>query len=122
MDDITASKIVKAKTPEEARKLGREVKNYNDKEWDKVRVQYMHKAVSYKFCQNPALRNQLCDPKYNGLQFVEAAYYDKIWGIGYDENQALHTPVESWGRNELGKILNKVRDWCIENDNLFNNE
>ena len=119
MDDKTADKILAAESPEEARKLGREVKNYNDKKWSKVRYAYMSRAVTYKFAQNPELRNQLCDPKYDGLKFVEAAYYDRIWGIGYDENQALHTPVESWGENLLGKLLNEVRDWCIENKNIF---
>ena len=120
-DKETADKILVAKTPEEARKLGREVKHYNDFQWNANRYYYMHKAVGMKFIQNPELRKQLCDSKYDGLQFVEAAYYDRIWGIGYDENQALHTPIESWGENLLGKILNEVREWCIENSEILNN-
>ena len=43
---------------------------------------------------------------------MEAAYYDRIWGIGYNENNAL-TNIPYWGRNELGKILNDVREWFM---------
>lgn len=110
-DEETAEKILKSTRPEEARKLGRLVKNYNDAEWNKVRVKYMHQAVLQKFMQNEKFKEQLCDPKYDRKQFVEAAYYDRIWGIGYNENDALITPEYKWGRNELGKVLNKVRDF-----------
>ena len=108
-DTITAEKIIKAKTPEEARRLGREVKNYDDVVWNRVRVDYMKSAVTHKFYQNKDLRERLLDPKYNGKKFVEAAYYDRIWGIGYNENDAQEVPESKWGRNELGKILDEVR-------------
>lgn len=113
-DDITADMILKSQTPEEARKLGRTVKNYDDSMWNAVRSYYMKKAVLAKFIQNKELRDQLCDRQYNKLQFVEAAYYDRIWGIGFDEEEALNHSEFEWGRNELGKILNEVRDWCLE--------
>ena len=108
-DEETAEKILKSTRPEEARKLGRMVKNYNDAEWNKVRVWYMHRVVLQKFTQNEDLRKKLCDPKYNGKKFVETAYYDRIWGIGYNENDAQEVPESKWGRNELGKILDEVR-------------
>lgn len=107
-DDETAAKILRTNEPEVARKLGRLVKNYDDAEWDKNRVAAMFQAVWSKFLQNEDLRKKLCDSKYNGLQFVEAAYYDRIWGIGYNEDDALANESD-WGRNELGKILDKVR-------------
>ena len=112
-DDETAAKILRTNEPEVARKLGRLVKNYDDAEWDKVRVGSMFEAVLEKFRQNENLRKQLCDHKYDGKQFVEAAYYDRIWGIGYNENDAVVTPESKWGRNELGKILNEVRKWFM---------
>ena len=109
-DDEIADKILKCGSPEEARRLGRLVKNYDDDLWDKNRLNAMRKAVGSKFAQNEPLKKQLLDKKYDGKQFVEAAYYDRIWGIGYNENDALVTPESRWGRNELGKILNDVRD------------
>lgn len=118
LDDETADKILEAKTPREAKQLGRQVKNYVDSAWDRERTYYMTKAVYAKFYQNANLRKQLIDPKYNGLHFVEASPYDKIWGIGFDENNATVYPTE-WGRNELGKILDAVRVKCIELDKLI---
>ena len=110
-DDKTAGDILRSGSPDAAKRLGRMVRNYDDAEWDKVRVGSMFEAVLEKFRQNENLRKQLCDHKYDDKQFVEAAYYDRIWGIGYNENDALNTPESKWGRNELGKILNKVRDF-----------
>ena len=111
-DDETASKILKTNEPEVARKLGRLVKNYDDAEWDKNRVAAMFQAVWSKFLQNKDLAEKLCNYKYDGKQFVEAAYYDRIWGIGYNEDDALGN-IPYWGRNELGKILNKVRELLL---------
>ena len=114
-DYDTADKILRSKSPEEARKLGREIKNYDDKEWNEVRVNYMKSAVSAKFFQNKDLRDALLNEKFEGRHFVEAAYYDRIWGIGYDEYSALKLDnYKNWGRNELGKILDEVREKCKE--------
>lgn len=104
-----ADQIYKSSSPEEARKLGRLVKNYDDADWEEVRVDYMKRAVTYKFYQNADLRKQLLDTKYDGKTFVEAAYYDRIWGIGYNESEAEKN-VDNWGRNELGKILTEIRN------------
>lgn len=107
-DAETAQKILNAETPEEARKLGRTVKNYNDKAWDKVRVGFMNHALKLKFTQNEDLKKKLLDPKFDGKTFVEAAYYDRIWGIGFNEIEAENNE-NKWGRNELGKLLTELR-------------
>lgn len=119
-DDSTANKIYLTTNPEEARKLGREVKNYDDTIWNTVRVDYMRKAVFSKFIQNKEFRTQLIDPKYDNKVFVEASPYDKIWGIGYSENDLLYSYKDTWGRNELGKILTDIRTKLKEMDNLIN--
>lgn len=120
LDDETADKILATTDPEEARKLGRLVKNYVDSAWDRERTYYMMKAVSAKFLQNKNLRKELIDPKYNGKFFVEASPYDRVWGIGCDQDSALKLDnYKNWGRNELGKILDAVRIKCIEIDKLI---
>ena len=108
-DQEMAEKILQSTTPQEARRLGQLVRNYNDEEWDKVRVDRMRTAVRYKFYQNENLRKQLLDPKYSGKTFVEASYYDRIWGVGYNEDEAMNH-LDNWGRNELGKILTDLRN------------
>lgn len=120
MDIEVANLIYNTDSPEEARRLGRLVKNYDDKLWNEVRITAMRKAVTAKFFQNKELRKQLLDNKYDGKHFVEAAYYDRIWGCGYDEESALKLDnAKNWGRNELGKILDEVREKCKELENLI---
>lgn len=108
-DDDIAEQILKSSSPEEARRLGRSVKNYDEVRWDRVRVMYMNRAVKSKFFQNVDLCKQLLDAKYDGKVFVEAAYYDRVWGIGYNESEA-EDHLDNWGRNELGKILTDLRN------------
>ena len=67
LDDETADKILATTDPEEARKLGRLVKNYVHSAWDRERTYFMMKAVSAKFLQNKNLRKKLIDPKYDGI-------------------------------------------------------
>lgn len=118
-DFETADKILATDDPEVVRRLGREVKNYDDEVWDNERYWYMLKSVMGKFIQNKKLREELCDSKYDGKEFVEAAYYDRIWGIGFNEEDALNHDESEWGQNLLGKILNDVRGFCIANKDIF---
>lgn len=119
-DTEIAEKILQTSDPEEARKLGRLVHNYDDKRWNEVRVNFMYMSVMAKFIQNKELRNILIDPKYDKKEFVEASPYDRIWGIGCDQDSALKLDnYKNWGRNELGKILNEVREKCIQMQGLI---
>jgi ribA/ribD-fused uncharacterized protein len=66
--------------------------------------------VNYaKYTQNPKMYKTLMDTSNTIL--VEASPYDKIWGIGLDENTAKITDPKNWpGENLLGKVLDKVRN------------
>lgn len=110
-DEDTANEILKAKTPKEAKALGRKVKNFNDKDWAYGREYAMRTALIAKFKQNEDLKKELISDKYNDLEFVEASPYDRIWGIGYDAEHAFDVIEDFWGQNLLGKLLNQVRDY-----------
>ena len=112
-------KILETDDPQEARKLGRQVKNYDDEKWSKERYTCMRMCLFSKFIQNAGLREQLCDPIYDGKTFVEAAYYDNIWGIGYNQEEALMHDECMWGQNLLGKLLTEIREFCINNKEAF---
>ena len=112
-DNETAEEILKAKGPKEAKKLGRQVKGFNDVEWRKGREYAMRVDVYEKFNQNDELFNELIDEKYDNLQFVEASPVDNIWGIGYDAAHAFDVIEDMWGQNLLGKIINEVREDLI---------
>lgn len=115
-DFETAKKIISATRPEVAKKLGRQVKNFNAEEWSKVSEDAMYMAVYAKFSQNKELRMALLDPKFDGKEFVEASPFDRIWGIGLHYNDEKCDDPNNWlGENKLGKILNKVRQ-ALQNE------
>ena len=99
-DHETAEKILKAKTPKEAKKLGRQVNNFDDEEWREVREAAMWNAVWLKFSQNEDLGKIITDPMFSGKSFVEGSPVDKIWGVGLvwnDPKIAVSVYIEHGG-------------------------
>lgn len=93
--------------PKEAKRLGRQVKNFDNSEWEKVRKKVMLEALTYKFYCNPELEEVLL--KYRNKTFVEASPFDKIWGVGLKEDDSRILNESNWeGLNLLGKCLNKL--------------
>lgn len=111
-DWAAVDKISKAKTPKEAKSIGRSVKNYDDLEWDGVRKDYMKKALVAKKEASPIFSESL--HKWPGKSFVEASPYDKIWGIGLEELDPDADDESKWrGQNLLGQCLNELRDGLL---------
>ena len=110
-DMKTFGEIVLSTTPEQAKKLGRKVKGFDDKIWDKVKYQLMYAGVYAKFSQNEDLKNFLLSPDFEGKDFVEGSPFDGVWGVKMDwRNPDIDNP-ENWnGQNLLGKVLNEVRE------------
>lgn len=107
-DDKTAQDILNATTPNEAKTLGRQVKNYDDYKWNMVRYHHMYIGNLLKYTQNPELGNKLKGT--NNLILVECNPRDPIWGIGLSAEEAvLVTPNEWKGKNLLGRVLMDVR-------------
>ena len=107
-----ADQILKAQTPKKAKKMGHQVKNFDNEQWDKVKEQIMFFVIKYKFDQNITLKNKLLNEEYNNKIFVEASPYDRIWGIGFSEENAIRN-IDKWGQNLLGKIITKYRNDSI---------
>lgn len=108
-DFETGSKILQVATPKEAKALGRQVKNFDESEWQLVRERIVYYGNFYKFTQNKELLDFLLSfPK--DTVFVEASPYDRIWGVGLKENDLRINYPEQWqGLNLLGKALSRVR-------------
>jgi ribA/ribD-fused uncharacterized protein len=116
-DYETAEKILKTKTPKEAKKLGREVKNFDDEEWHEVREAAMWNAVWLKFSQNEDLKKIITDPIFSRKSFVEGNPVDKIWGAGLVWNDPKIADSKNWsGLNLLGKTLDKVRRQLLSDE------
>lgn len=102
-DTKTAEKILKTKNPRKQKELGRQVSNYEDKMWSDVRQNIMTEILKHKF-NSEALK--YLKEKYKEYEFVEASPYDKIWGVGLDENNEKILNENNWlGQNLLGKCI-----------------
>ena len=108
-DNEVLEKILQANSPAEAKKLGREVKNYNDKLWLENRFEIVKQGNYHKFSQHAALKAFLINTKDRVL--VEASPVDPIWGIGMASDHKDVLNPEKWkGLNLLGFALMEVRD------------
>ena len=110
-DNVTAQKILNTDDPNRCRKLGRQVKGYNDAEWAKIRYDVFYTLNWAKYAQDKKLQEKLLDPQFDGKKFVEASPIDKIWGIGYaEDNPNIEFTDMYWGKNYLGRILTNIRN------------
>ncbi len=108
-DKDVLEKIIKANSPAEAKKLGREVKNYDDKLWLANRYEIVKEGNYHKFSQNTDLKTFLLNTRDRVL--VEASPVDPIWGIGMASDHKDVMNPEKWkGLNLLGFALMEVRD------------
>lgn len=103
--------IREARTPEVAKKLGRKIRGFNDKIWDKVKYEIMLTGVYAKFSQNEDLKEFILSPEFEGKDFVEGSPFDGVWGVKMDYTNPDIDNKNNWqGENLLGKVLNEVRE------------
>ncbi|WP_431354960.1 NADAR family protein [Enterovibrio norvegicus] len=107
-DTISAEKILSARSPKQAKWLGRRVKNYDDYLWCNKRFEVVVEANLLKFSKNKCLRDFLQNTGDNTI--VEASPVDKVWGIGLaEDHQDVYKPDKWQGQNLLGFALMEVR-------------
>ena len=108
-NDITIyDKILLETKAANIKKLGRQIKNFNDKIWNEKKCDIVYTGNLAKFSQNNDLKNYLLLTKHAVL--VEAAPYDKIWGIGMSKlEKGIEDPINWKGENLLGFTLMQVR-------------
>lgn len=107
-DTYSANRVLQAKTPKEAKRIGRQVKSFNPRVWDSHKKEIVYKGNLYKFGTNPQLKAFITSFDDN-VTFVEASPYDRIWGIGLTEFDPRAKSRDTWhGQNLLGEALTKV--------------
>lgn len=97
LDVDERKKIRDAKTPKEAKRLGRKVNLRHD--WEEIKFTVMYFLVAQKFNQEPF--RSLLESTEN-LPIYEDSPFDKVWGTG--EKGGIGT-----GKNALGFILMNIR-------------
>lgn len=108
-DEEMAASILEARTPAEAKKLGRRVRGFDEVTWHRERLPLMVAANTAKFSSSPELRAALLATAPKRL--VEASKSDRIWGIGLGVDDPRVFDPSAWkGSNLLGVALEQVRD------------
>jgi hypothetical protein len=107
-DSATLGRILAAKTPAEAKKLGRSVSGFSDEVWRAHRFAIVVRASLAKFRSSTQLRSFLLATGSRVL--VEASPRDRIWGIGMTAGNRDALDPEKWrGLNLLGFALMAAR-------------
>jgi ribA/ribD-fused uncharacterized protein len=105
----TVPRILEARTPGEAKNLGRLVRGFDESAWVARRFDLVVEGNVAKFGQDAALRGFLLATARRVL--VEASPRDRIWGIGLGAGNERATDPGQWrGLNLLGFALMEARE------------
>ncbi|MET7645291.1 NADAR family protein [Streptomyces sp. NPDC005426] len=107
-DAEAAERAVTAKSPAEAKKVGRLVRGFDAALWERERYDLVVTGSVHKFGQNPELGGFLLGTGDRVL--VEASPMDRIWGIGLAADDPRAEDPATWrGLNLLGFALMEAR-------------
>ncbi|QQQ79819.1 NADAR family protein [Saccharothrix sp. 6-C] len=107
-DEDTAARVLAARTPGEAKALGRRVRGFVEQEWVARRLDIVVRGNLAKFGAHDDLRGFLLGTGDRVL--VEASPLDRVWGIGLAADDERAADPASWlGLNLLGEALMEVR-------------
>ena len=109
-------KIIQEHNPKNIKKLGREVKNFNNATWNKYKEFIVYQGNLLKFSANEELKTRLLNTGNKVL--IETSPFDSVYGVGLDyygrdlnKQQFDLLNVNDWkGSNLLGFALMQVRD------------
>lgn len=106
-DKTIALKILACTNPVEMKKLGKQIKNFNQVIWERHIPEIADACNWAKFSQHTHLKHYILKTK--DAELAEASPNDKIWGIGVDIETGKNKLT--WcGQNLLGKSLMRIRE------------
>ncbi len=107
-DAETEARILGAGHPGEAKKLGRQVRGFDEEHWTRHRFELVVRGNVAKFGGDPELRGYLLGT--GGRVLVEASPLDRIWGVGLAADDERAADPARWeGLNLLGFALMEAR-------------
>ncbi len=108
-DADSASRILRAKHPKDAKAMGREVRNWDERKWVQKREEIMFRGLLLKAQQHDEEMRSLLGTA--GKVLAEASPHDAIWGIGCSRTDPRAASMDRWvGKNLLGNAWMKVRE------------
>lgn len=121
-DEETATQIMHTTSSRKQKQLGRDVVGFDASAWDKIKSDVVEQGNYLKFTQATNAVSMKMDDVGDPVplrdlllatgqrELVEASKFDRVWGIGFDAQQAPSTPRDRWGQNLLGEALMSVRE------------
>ena len=109
-DTSSAEKILCSTSPSVAKHIGSTVKNFNMKDWTRVREDAMLQLFRIKFAPGSDLAKKLLAT--SGKSLAEAGKSDS-YSIGMTLYDKELFNTEKWTKNVLGQLLMKVRDELV---------
>ncbi|MER8186578.1 NADAR family protein [Kitasatospora sp. NPDC094015] len=107
-DEEIVPRILAARTPAEAKKLGRLVRGFDEPRWAAERFDLVVRGNVAKFGADEELRGYLLGT--SGRVLVEASPLDRLWGIGLAADaEGAVDPLRWRGLNLLGFALMEAR-------------
>lgn len=114
-DKKSFDQICNAGAPASCKSLGRKVKGFDVKLWEKHLEETAFEVVHQKFAADASLKALLLSTGDDIL--AEATRNDCIWGIGINVGDARVQDPKKWlGRNVLGYALMRARDTLRNTD------
>jgi ribA/ribD-fused uncharacterized protein len=110
-NETLAVAILQARTPSVAKKLGRQVKNYDDAVWGEHRYEVMLQALKLKFASDEALASKLLATGDKAL--YEASRRDAVWGIGLSVANVAKMFRESESFRLTGYVDQEIQEMCF---------
>jgi ribA/ribD-fused uncharacterized protein len=108
-DEDALARILAARTPAEAKNLGRLVRGFDEERWAAECFALVAAGNEAKFGQDPALRGYLLGTASRVI--VEASPVDRVWGIGLAADDERALDPRTWrGANLLGFALMQARE------------
>lgn len=108
-DQKTAQDILAEDDPGSCKYLGGQVHIVDQKVWEENCVKIMQDGCMHKFSQNASLRDFLISTQDTVI--IEANPKDDWWSVGLSlTNENLFNPTAWKGKNNLGKVLRRIRD------------
>ncbi|KAK4191263.1 hypothetical protein QBC35DRAFT_376207 [Podospora australis] len=117
--DPIGAEILSNLNPKAVKGLGRKIPNFDEEVWNKHRERIVQDGNYFKFTSPvPNAEGWVIKGKTlpelllatGDRLLVEASPFDKIWGVGMDEDNADRAARSKWGLNLLGKALMVVRE------------
>nr|WP_145403588.1 NADAR family protein [Paenibacillus xylanexedens] len=104
-----AEQIMSTNSASVQKKLGRQVKGFDQTVWEAECQRIVYEGNQAKFTQNEELLEALLATR--GTTLVEASPDDRIWGVGLAEDNPRIRNRSTWrGTNWLGEILTRLRE------------